>query len=230
MDGTKKKGYGTKSIKFKLVLIMALLAVIPLAVTTVGAAVTMSNDALESGESLNMKQAENVEGDFNSLVMQNFRMLELIADEKDTIELINNPTDPGMLDMQTTLIAVDTILADGNSTVLTGADGENIVRSTGSLVNIAERGYFIDAMNGNENVSDASISKTTGGLICVIAVPVKDQTGKTVGVLTRNYSIDVLHDLLVKEAGADQTLLITDNTGTVIARDGLSWWPEIIRL
>ena len=222
MDGTKKKGYGTKSIKFKLVLIMALLAVIPLAVTTVGAAVTMSNDALESGESLNMKQAENVEGDFNSLVMQNFRMLELIADEKDTIELINNPTDPGMLaDMQTTLIAVDTILADGNSTVLTGADGENIVRSTGSLVNIAERGYFIDAMNGNENVSDASISKTTGGLICVIAVPVKDQTGKTVGVLTRNYSIDVLHDLLVKEAGADQTLLITDNTGTVIARSNI---------
>lgn len=218
MDGTKKKGYGVNSIKFKLVLIMALLTIIPLLITTVGAAVTMSNDAKENGEVLNLKQAELVEGDYKTLIDQNVKVLELLADESETRNMIKNPTDEELLaDMQKNLAAVDEVFADGNSTVLTGADGENIVRSTGNLVNIAERGYFISAMAGNVNISDASVSKTTGKLITVIAVPVKDESGAVIGVLTRNYSIDILHDLLAEEAGADQDMYMVDGTGQVVA-------------
>ncbi len=213
-----QKGYGVHSIKFKLVLIMILLAAIPILITTFLSVNNMTSEALESGESINLKQVETVGLELNSLVQQNIKMLETIAASPATLELIGNPTDEGKLaDMATTLQAVDAILDDGNSTVLTGADGENIVRSTGNLVNIAERGYFITAMKGQKNVSDASVSKTTGGLICVIAVPVKDASGTPVGVLTRNYSIDVLHEMLASEASADQTMLITDLTGTVIA-------------
>ncbi len=216
-----KKGYGLNSIRVKLLLIMILLAAVPILITTILSVRTMTSDALSSGESMNLKQVESVQLELNSLFKQNIKMLETIAASPATLELIANPTDEKLLgDVQTTLVAVDTILDDGNSTVLTGADGENIVRSTGNLVNIAERGYFITAMKGQQNISDASVSKTTGKLITVIAVPVKDENGAVVGVLTRNYSIDVLHGMLAAEASKDQTMIITDLTGTVIAHSG----------
>ena len=214
---TSKKSYGTKGIKFKLIFIMILLVVVPLAVATIASVVTMTKDSLNSGESLNLAQVEVVEGKFNSLIEQNLRMLELLANESETADMIAAPTDEALLaDMALNLQAVDSVLADGNSTVLTGADGENIVRSTGKLVNIAEREYFTTAMKGETNISNASVSKTTGGLITVIAVPVK-VGGSPAGVLTRNYSIDVLHDILAEQSGADEFMLITDKSGTVIA-------------
>ncbi|MCR4788652.1 MAG: methyl-accepting chemotaxis protein [Lachnospiraceae bacterium] len=214
----KKTGYGVNSIRFKLVFIMIMLAAVPVLILTLLSVRTMMSDALESGEEINVKQVQSVELELNSLLKQNIRMLETIASSPATLDLIRNPANESKLaDMQTTLIAVDKILDDGNSTVLTGADGENIVRSTGNLVNIAERGYFITAMKGSENISDASVSKTTGGLICVIAVPVRDEDGNPVAVLTRNYSIGVLHDMLASEVSSDETMIITDTTGAVIA-------------
>ncbi len=218
MAQKKQLRYGTKGIRFRLLLILMLLAVVPTLSATIGAVTKISSDALDAGEQLNNKQVEAVAGDFNSLLMQNIRMLQLIAGEKDTVDLINHPTDETLLsDMATTLKTVDERLADDNSTVLTGADGQNIVRSKGDLVNIKDREYFTLAMGGKENVSDASVSKTTGKLICVIAVPVRDESDKVVGVLTRNYGIDVLHEMLAGEVTEDQDMLITDNTGTVIA-------------
>ncbi len=214
----KKKGYGTKGIKFRLIAIMAALTLLPLIITTAGAAQSLSSTSLEAGEATNLKQAEIVKGNFQTLVDQNVRVLELLAAESYTVDMVNNPTDEAKLaDMQKTLAAIDTIFADGNSTVLTGADGENIVRSTGNLVNIADRGYFTTAMKGTVNLSNPSVSKTTGKLITVVAVPVKDESGAVIAVLTRNYSIDVLHEFLAGEAGADQHMFMVDGTGTVIA-------------
>ncbi len=218
MEGTKKKGYGTKGIKFRLIAIMAALTLLPLIITTAGAAQSMTSTALENGESINLKQAEIVQADFKTLVDQNVRVLQILAAESTTLDMVNNPADEAKLaDMQKTLAAVDTIFNDGNSTVLTGADGENIVRSTGKLTNIADRGYFTTAMSGKINLSDPSVSKTTGKLITVVAVPVKDESGATVAVLTRNYSIDILHEFLAGEAAADQHMFIVDASGIVIA-------------
>ncbi len=218
MEENKKKGYGTKGIKFKLIAIMAALTLLPLIITTAGAAQSMSSTALENGETLNLKQAEIVQGNFKTLVDQNVNVLKTLAAESVTLDMVNNPTDEAKLaDMQKTLAAVDTIFNDGNSTVLTGADGENIVRSTGKLTNIADRGYFTTAMAGRVNLSDPSVSKTTGKLITVVAVPVKDESGAVVAVLTRNYSIDVLHEFLAGEAGADQHMFMVDGSGIVIA-------------
>lgn len=218
MKETTKKIYGTKGIKFKLIAIMAALTLLPLIITTAGAAQSMSSTALGNGESLNLKQAEIVQGNFQTLVDQNVKVLEILATESQTSDMIANPTDEAKLaDMQKNLAAVDAIFADGNSTVLTGADGENIVRSTGNLVNIADRGYFKTAMSGAVNLSDPSVSKTTGKLITVVAVPVKDGSGAVIGVLTRNYSIDVLHEFLAGECEADQHMFMVDGTGIVIA-------------
>jgi len=218
MEVSKKKGYGAKGIKFRLIAIMAVLTLLPLIITTAGAAQSMSSTSLENGETLNLKQAEIVQNNFKTLVDQNVRVLQILASESVTLDMVNNPTDEAKLaDMQKTLAAVDAIFNDGNSTVLTGADGENIVRSTGNLTNIADRGYFTTAMGGTINLSDPSVSKTTGKLITVVAVPVKDESGAAVAVLTRNYSIDVLHEFLAGEAGADQHMFMVDGNGIVIA-------------
>lgn len=218
---TEKTSYGIYGIRFKLIVIMIMLAAVPILITTIMSVRTMINTASADGETINARQVETVQLQLNSLMEQNVKMLQTIADTPATLHLIQNPTDETLLnEMQATLVGVDTILNDGNSTVLTGADGENIVRSTGNLVNIAERGYFITAMSGKVNVSDASVSKTTGKLITVIAVPVLDESGTPVGVLTRNYSIDVLHGMLASQVGADQIMMITDLSGAVIAHSG----------
>ena len=217
MNG-KKKGYGTKGIKFRLIAIMAALTLLPLIITTAGAAQSMSSTALETGETMNLKQAEIVQADFQTLVKQNVNVLKTLAAQSVTRDMVANPTDEAKLeDMQKTLAAVDNVFKDSNSTVLTGADGENIVRSTGKLVNIADRGYFTTAMAGTVNLSDPSVSKTTGKLITVVAVPVNGEDGKPIAVLTRNYSIDILHEFLALEAGADQHMFMVDGSGIVIA-------------
>jgi len=215
---SKGSGYGLNSIKARLIIIMVALSMIPIIITTIIAVRTMTNQALEDGEALNLRQAAVLEADFNGLIEQNISMLELLAGEDMTLNLIANPTDEALLsEVKHSLEQVDAVLADSNSTVLTGADGQNIVRSTGDLVNIAERGYFTTAMKGTVNISNPTVSKTTGKLICVIAVPVKDASGAVVGVLTRNYGVSILHDMLVEEAGEDQVMFMTDTDGIVIA-------------
>ncbi|HHY81579.1 MAG TPA: HAMP domain-containing protein [Clostridiales bacterium] len=58
----------------------------------------------------------------------------------------------------------------------------NAKRSDGQVLNIADRDYFQNAVNGISSVSDVIISKTTGEPIVCYAVPTR-RNGKVTGVL-----------------------------------------------
>ena len=108
--------------------------------------------------------------------------------------------------------------ADGNSSVLTGLDGQNVARSRGDFTNIAEREYFKQAAAGNKYFSELSVSKTTGARIIVPAVPVFDDDGKTVlGILSRNYDVGYLHEKLKGEVEEGQHIYILGEDGGLIA-------------
>ncbi len=216
MEDAKKK-YGTNGIRFKLVFIMILLVIVPLTVATICSVVTMTNDALSAGKTQNLQQVEIVEGQFNSLMEKNIRVMDLLAREAVTADMVADPLNETLLaEYAPNLQAIDAVFNDGNSTVLTGADGQNIVRSMGNLVSIAEREYFKEGMKGNVFVGNATIGKTTGTLITSMAVPVKID-GSVKAVITRNYSIDILHDILASQVASDQIMLITDKSGAMIA-------------
>ncbi|WP_245867754.1 Methyl-accepting chemotaxis protein McpA [Sporomusa silvacetica DSM 10669] len=61
--------------------------------------------------------------------------------------------------------------------------------STGVSVNLGAREYFQKAMKGEAAVSDPVVSPATGGLVAVVAVPVK-LDGKVTGVFFASISLD----------------------------------------
>lgn len=219
MKGKKEKNSLFSSMKTRLIFIMVAVCVIPLLIAIVISYVSSTSVAQDSAESLNLKQAEYVEDDFIKTIDANFRSIEQVAAARSTREFIKNPTDQAMLDAMTAqLQSVDEKLADGNSTVVTGSDGENLARSKGDFTNIAEREYFQKAMSGTTYLSEMSISKTTGARIIVPAVPVYDDDGTTViGIVTRNFNLGYLHDILAGEASNGQAVYIMDRDGDVIA-------------
>ena len=82
--------------------------------------------------------------------------------------------------MKTLVQNTNLLFKDDSNIILTGKDGQQIVRSDSSkLVNLQSRDYFQEAMRENENVSDIIVSKTSGLSIVVIEVPVKDAAGNS---------------------------------------------------
>ncbi|MBQ8971071.1 MAG: cache domain-containing protein, partial [Lachnospiraceae bacterium] len=219
-DNRKKANpSGLNSMKTKLILIMAAICIAPLVATIIISYVSSTNVAQDSAESLNLKQAEYVEDDFIKTIDQSFRSIEQVAAARSTREFVKDPENTEMFDaMVAQLQSVDEKLGDGNSTVVTGPDGQNLARSKGDFTNIAEREYFQKAMAGTTYLSEVSVSKTTGARIIVPAVPIYDDDGTTViGVVTRNYNVGYLHDILASEATTGQAIYIMDRDGDVIA-------------
>lgn len=207
------------SMKTKLIFSMALICIIPLVIALVisfNGSMTVSR---KNAEQLNLKQAQYVQNDFLGNLTANFRAMEQVASAVSTREFVKDPANAVKLDaMVAQLQDVDAKFEDGNSTVITGLDGENIARSKGDFVNIAEREYFKQAVEGKHFLSEMSISKTTGARIIVPAIPVYDEDGSSViAVLTRNYNVDYLHDTLAGEAAKGQVIRILENDGTVVA-------------
>lgn len=61
--------------------------------------------------------------------------------------------------------------------------------SKGVTVNLGTRDYFQKAMKGEASISDPVVSPSTGGLVAVVAVPVKSD-GKVTGVFFGSISLD----------------------------------------
>lgn len=207
------------SMKMKLIFITAGVCIIPLLIATLLSYVNLKNVAQDDAKELNLRLAEKVSQDIELTIDSSFRTMVQMADTPSVRELIADPSNEALLnEVVKELQTLVTNAGDGNSTVVTGADGMNVARSTGNFVDISEREYFKQAMQGNTYLSELSVSKTTGARIIVPAVPVFAEDGKTpIGALTRNYDVDYLHDKLVADAGTGQIMFIMDGTGQVIA-------------
>lgn len=223
----RKRGF-LSNTKTRLIMSMAAICIIPLAIAVIISFISSSNSAKDDAEKLNLKQAEYVENYFNSTMNANLKVMQQVAMAASTVDFVKDAENEERFErIVAQLQFVDTQFDDGNSTVITGQDGQNLARSKGDFTNIFDREYFQIAIKGYPNLSAVSISKTTGARIIVPAVPIYDVDGTTViGVLTRNYNIGHLHDLLLAEATEGQTLYIVDNDGMVVATSAQELGPE----
>ena len=223
----RKRGF-LSNTKTRLIMSMAAICIIPLAIAVIISFISSSNSAKDDAEKLNLKQAEYVENYFNSTMNANLKVMQQVTMAASTVDFVKDAENEERFErIVAQLQFVDTQFDDGNSTVITGQDGQNLARSKGDFTNIFDREYFQIAIKGYPNLSAVSISKTTGARIIVPAVPIYDADGTTViGVLTRNYNIGHLHDLLLAEATEGQTLYIVDNDGMVVATSAQELGPE----
>ena len=208
-------------IKTKLIIIMVALTAIPLILSSFASMRNTVDTASESAYETNAAQASIVQERVNNIIETNVEALKTFAAAPSTIAYLkgeaSGEAEGAAIIAQ--LQIIDETLADGNSTALSGADGMQLLRSTGNLVDVSDREYYKEAMTGKVYISDMNISKTTGKCISTFAVPVFDTDKKTViGMVQRNYDLMVLHDLLAEEVTQDrQEIVMVDRTGTVVA-------------
>ena len=221
----KSKGTGGKSIKAQLSGMIIAIMAIPLVVVIIVSTLLSRNQSIEDIDSANVLLAESIEAEVASVLDQNMQALQAFASAPSTQVFItdhNGQTDSGsnledslMKQMKT----IDEALADGNSTIITGNTGMQLMRTEGDCVDISDREYYKKAMSGTLYVSDAQISKSTGSMIATFAVPVYSEDGsQVVGIVQRNYNLNVFHDILNKRIIEDKhEIVIVDRTGAVVA-------------
>ena len=223
----QKKISFSKSIKTRLVLIMVALVAVPLILSIIISVVNTRSSGTDNAEAINDAQSHIVEQSILAVVDKNLTALQSLATSPSTEAYVaGDKSDEAKI--LTQMKSIDTMMDDGNSTVITGGDGKQLLRTVGDVVDVADREYFKQAMAGNVYISDIVVSKSTGSNIVTFAVPVSSPDGsKIIGIVQRNFDLSVFHDLLASEVTEDkQELLIVDRQGMVIAHSGHEITPD----
>ena len=206
---------------------MILLSLIPLVVAIIVSATNFSRVSKENAEELNSKQVQLVEKEYVSMIDKSFMSIQSVAADPSVVRYVKGQLGaPSQKEMTQFLVNVDAALGDGNVTVIVASDGQQLVRSKGDLINVAEREYFKQAMNGVTYLSDVNISKTTGARSIMPAVPITDSLGYVVGIVFRSVNIDTLHEVLASTAEDGQEIFILDRTGMLIAHSQKELGPD----
>ena len=206
----------SNSIKTRLISVMLLITIIPLAIAIIISYNTSTKKALADAVDALDWQAWYIESEFETIIQKNFAAMQAIAAAPSTRVYIQNPGDVTTTAKTMAYIkSVDESLNDGNITVITGADGMQLLRASGKLVDVSKREYFQQAMAGHAYVSDIITSTSTGLRQCTFAVPVYGDGGRDViGVIQRNYDLNEFHKFLAAES---EDAFIVDRTGMVAA-------------
>ena len=218
----KKKRSLFQSVKFKLMMIIVLITAVPLISTILISYFTSHSSAVDNMLEMNAEQAKLVCQNLNSIVMQNKQVLQTTANSVSARKVLK-----GELDVESVnewLQKTDAEVGDGNVLAIADANGEQIAKSEGDLVNVADREYFQQARDtGKFFISEQNISKSNGKRIVTFIVPIFDKDGTTfIGTVQRNYTLDYLTEIVKGEkTGEKQDIFVGDNNGDVMAHTSM---------
>ncbi len=201
------------SIKTKLITVMILAAAVPLLVAVIVSYKTSTDKAMEDAQASLEWQARYLSSKFVNILDANMNMIKSIAGNPTIINYVIGEAGIPEDAVIATLSECDAILDDGDTTVITGADGQQLARAKGDLVNVADREYFQKAIAGSIYVSNIQISKTTGKRIITFAVPIKNGDS-IIGIVQRNFDLNNFHEMLAAEA---EDAFLVDREGMVAA-------------
>lgn len=126
------------SIKTRLISIMLLVAIVPLVIAIIVSYVTSTKKATADAIDALDWQAWYIESSFETVVQKNIVAMQAIAAAPSTKTFYVNPKDlTAAAKAQAYLNTVDAALNDGNVSVLTGADGMQLLRASGKLVDVS---------------------------------------------------------------------------------------------
>ena len=222
MEDTKRVSF-TNSIKTRLIAIMVALVIVPMFIAIIVSVVNTRKEGKKTANEINDAQAAVVESDISSIIADNLNALRGLAESPTIAQFIESGAEGDLEErVLSQMKEIDNRLADGNTSVVTGADGMQLLRAVGDLVDVSEREYFKQGMDGNTYVSDVNVSKTTGKGIITFVVPVWNRgDDKVVGIVQRNYDVSVLHDIIAEEVTEKrQEIVIVDRDGKVVAHSG----------
>ena len=141
--------------------------------------------------------------------------LQTLAKSPATTRFVENSFNVSFQDEASKYLEeIDTMLGDGNITILTGKDGKEILRNSGELEDVSGSEFFQEAMNGNVYVSNVITSETTGIRQITVAAPVINSKGETIGVAQRELELNKFHTFLAEKSS---DAFFVDRNGLVAA-------------
>ncbi|MHB9059456.1 MAG: methyl-accepting chemotaxis protein [Bacillota bacterium] len=104
------------------------------------------------------------------------------------------------------------------SFALASASGLTVAQSDGKVgLSVADQSYFAAAMSGEEYVSDVVLSKSTGSPVIVVASPVRNDAGRTVGLVLGTIKRDVILEQMAQaKPGQTGVVYLVDSKGFFI--------------
>ncbi|RKM58237.1 methyl-accepting chemotaxis protein [Butyrivibrio sp. X503] len=205
----------TNSIKTRLIAVMLLVAAVPLITSVLVSYLSSAKKAVSDAEQGLVWQSSYLQSEFEGIINQNFMSIQAVAKSPATTKFMENQESIAYMEEAAKYLAeIDTMLDDGNITVLTGADGMQVLRNSGKLVDVGKREYFQEAMKGQTYASDVIVSASTGVRQMTMSTPIYGSTGNIIGIVQRNYDMNDFHKLLEAEA---EDAFICDKTGLVAA-------------
>ena len=206
--------------RFKVRVQLLIMSVVPLLILGITLLIisynAITSKAMADAERINLLQCKQIESKFAGIVDQNMTAIKSYATSIATIEYLEGVEDAYDYDsMMGSLKLIDESFNDGNGSALSDATGQQLIRTVGDPVNIADREYFIKAMEGKDFVSDIIVSKSTGKRQITLSTPVYGLDGSTIiGVVQRNYDLEALHEFLEQQS---DDAFVADRNGIVAA-------------
>ena len=217
----KKPVINLNSVKTKLLIIITLLVAIPVLIVCIISYVTSMNRAMEDAQIQLEAKAEYIETEFAKVVETNIAAIKTLASSPTIREYLNGNPVITLDEVEKSTNDVADILGDDpkssrNAVAVADAGGQQIVRTNGSCVAVADRDYFKEAMAGKTYVSNVLVSKSNGMRMVTISVPIKDGSN-VIGIVQRNFDLDYFYAILDEAAGDSEEALIVAWDGIVAA-------------
>ncbi|WP_026505799.1 methyl-accepting chemotaxis protein [Butyrivibrio sp. NC3005] len=218
-ETVKKKNATLKGVRGKLILTTLLLCMIPLVVSVIIGNSTSISKSLVDAEALNVQKAAVIENGYMSVINKSIEALRVAACSPDVTKYMEEGEEERAADEERIKLWLQNIeagLEGNNQIVITGADGMQLVRSEGDLINVSDREYFKKGMSGKEYISDIVVSKVDGTATIFMVVPIKGLNGTVVGTIQRAYKLTNLHNYLESHVNANRK-----EQAFILGRDGL---------
>ena len=125
-DSTPKKKTTdfVNSIKPRMIAIMLLVAAIPLIISVMVSYISSTSKAVKDAENTLNWQANYIQSEFEGIMEKNIMSIQTLAKSPATTRFMETPFNVTFQDEASKYLQeIDTMLNDGNITVLTGKDG-----------------------------------------------------------------------------------------------------------
>lgn len=207
-----------RSIRNKLFVLLIIMGAMPLVIVLIVGVVVMKHESEEEtyrdGQLRNSVVSEHI----TELCEKNFYVLHTLAFNPLIKQYVSDPTSVSSLQVAELLHNTNNIFNDSNIMVITGSNALQFMRTDGSdLVNVITRRHFKEAMKGRDFVSDIIVSMSTGEMIIVIEVPIKNDKSQPIGMLQRNFNLIDIQNFTKALDSKYNSIVIVDSEGRIIA-------------
>ncbi len=206
------------SIKHKLFFLLVVMGAIPFIIVIIVTSFSMISEWEKSVEQNGSLRNAVISEHVTELFERNFYVMHATAKNPFIVDYVKNPRPVNQGEILSYMTEVNEIFLDEGLMGLTAANGVQLIRTDGEkLVDISARKHFQHAMSGENFVSDVILSMSTGKLIVVLTVPIKDEEKNIVGVLQRNFNLSAFQNFVESHDDSEVSVIILDRKGRIIA-------------